>query len=217
MIDTALQEKITTRIPDCNGDSTYIERLLQSDGITVIAGVDEAGRGPLAGPVVAAAVILPLEFSIPGITDSKLIPQIRRSRLALAIEETAVDIGIGVVGPEEIDRINILQATKKAIHIAVNSLSIKPELLLIDGKYLDCPGHRSASIIKGDVCCRTIAAASIMAKVTRDGIMNRLHEAYPAYGFNKHKGYPTKEHKAAINKYGYSPVHRRSFRMKHEE
>ncbi len=213
MIDIVLQEKITTWIPDCNGDSTYIERLLQTDGITAIAGVDEAGRGPLAGPVVAAAVVLPLEFSVPGITDSKLIPKIKRSRLALAIKEKAVDIGIGVVEPEEIDRINILQATKKAVQIAVNSLSNKPELLLIDGKYLDCHDHRVVSIIKGDIHCRTVAAASIIAKVTRDAIMDQLHEAYPVYGFNKHKGYPTKEHKAAIYKYGISPVHRRSFRV----
>lgn len=213
MIDTILQEKVASWIPDCNGDITHIERLLQTDGITAIAGVDEAGRGPLAGPVVAAAVVLPYESHIPGVTDSKLISSIKRSRLATVIKEKAIDIGIGVVEPEEIDRINILQATNKAIQIAVDSLSRRPELVLIDGKYLDCPDHRVVSIIQGDVHCRSVAAASIIAKVTRDGIMDQLHEKFPVYGFNQHKGYPTKIHKTAIYKFGISPAHRRSFRI----
>lgn len=213
MIDNTLQEKIASWIPDCNGDITRIERTLHADGISIVAGIDEAGRGPLAGPVVAAAVVLPLKLSLPGITDSKLISHIKRLEIAIAIQENAIDIGIGVVEPEVIDRVNILQATNKAICIAVDSLSCDPELLLIDGKFLDCPGKRVVSIVKGDVQCRSIAAASIIAKVTRDSIMEKLHEKYPVYGFDRHKGYPTKEHKAAIRMHGMSPVHRRSFRI----
>ncbi len=212
MIDWDLQEKIIAWIPKSNGDTTRIEHTLFAEGITRVAGIDEAGRGPLAGPIVAAAVVLPYDCSIPGITDSKSIPPIKRSHLAIEIKENATDIGIGIVEPAEIDRINILQATNKAVRIAVGALSIDPELILIDGKYLDCPDKRVVSIIKGDVHCRTIAAASILAKVTRDSIMEQIHHIYPLYGFDKHKGYPTKEHKAAIRKYGLTPVHRRSFR-----
>ena len=189
----------------------HIERTLYSQGITTVAGIDEAGRGPLAGPVVAAAVILSRDCSIQGITDSKLIPHIKRTQLALAIEKNAIDIGIGVVEPGEIDRINILQATNKAIRIAVNSLSVEPDVLLIDGKYLDCPDKRVVTVIKGDMYCRAISAASIIAKVTRDAIMKELHLKYPVYGFDQHKGYPTKKHKLAIERYGKSPVHRQSF------
>jgi len=212
LIDIDLQEKIISWIPANNGDTTRIEGRLFAEGITPVAGIDEAGRGPLAGPVVAAAVVLSHDCTIPGITDSKLISHSKRSHIAVAIKENAVDIGVGVVEPAEIDRINILQATNKALKIAVDSLSIAPELLLIDGKYLDCPDKRVVSIIKGDVHCRSIAAASIIAKVTRDSIMKTIHLTYPLYGFDKHKGYPTKEHKEAIKKYGLTPVHRRSFR-----
>jgi len=212
LIDHDLQEKIISRIPESNGDTTGIERILFAEGITPVAGIDEAGRGPLAGPVVVAAVVLPHDCSIPGITDSKSIPHIKRTQLAAAIKEHAIDFGIGIVEPAEIDRINILQATNKAIQIAVDSLSIDPELLLIDGKYLDCDAQRVVSLIKGDMHCRTIAAASIIAKVTRDSIMEKLHLLYPMYGFDRHKGYPTTEHKEAIRKYGLTPVHRRSFR-----
>ncbi len=212
MIDRDLQEKIISRIPESNGDTTGIERILFAEGITPVAGIDEAGRGPLAGPVVAAAVVLPHDCSIHGITDSKLISHLKRTQLAAAIKEHAIDVGVGIVEPAEIDRINILQATNKAIQIAVDSLSIEPELLLIDGKYLDCHAQRVVSLIKGDIHCRTIAAASIIAKVTRDSIMEKLHLSYPMYGFDRHKGYPTTEHKEAIRKYGLTPVHRRSFR-----
>ena len=211
MIDNELQEKISSWLPACNGDAVHIERTLYSQGITTVAGIDEAGRGPLAGPVVAAAVILSRDCSIQGITDSKLIPHIKRTQLALAIEKNAIDIGIGVVEPGEIDRINILQATNKAIRIAVNSLSVEPDVLLIDGKYLDCPDKRVVTVIKGDMYCRAISAASIIAKVTRDAIMKELHLKYPVYGFDQHKGYPTKKHKLAIERYGKSPVHRQSF------
>lgn len=213
MIDNILREKIGTLIQNRDGDTTRIERTLYLNGISVIAGIDEAGRGPLAGPVVAAAVILPQHFVLPGITDSKLLSHTKRIQLAASIRQNALDIGVGIVESEEIDRINILQATGKAIRIAVDSLTCEPELLLIDGKYLDCPGKRVVSIVKGDVHCRTIAAASIIAKVTRDSIMEKLHDRYPLYGFNRHKGYPTKAHKAAIRMHGLSPVHRRSFRI----
>ncbi len=213
MIDNALQEKISSWLPACNGDTVHIERTLYSQGITTIAGIDEAGRGPLAGPVVAAAVILSLDCSIDGITDSKSIPHIKRTQLALAIKKNAIDIGIGVVEAEEIDRINILQATNKAIRIAVDALSVKPDLLLIDGKYLDYPYKRVVTVIKGDLYCRSISAASIIAKVTRDTIMEELHLKYPVYGFDQHKGYPTQKHKLAIERYGKSPVHRQSFGM----
>lgn len=211
MIDNELQEKISSWLPACNGDTVHIERTLYLQGITTVAGIDEAGRGPLAGPVVAAAVILSRDCSIQGITDSKSIPHIKRTQLALAIKENAIDIGIGVVEAEEIDRINILQATNKAIRIAVDALSVKPDLLLIDGKYLDCPNKRVVTVIKGDLYCRSISAASIIAKVTRDTIMEELHLRYPVYGFDQHKGYPTQKHKLAIERYGKSPVHRQSF------
>jgi ribonuclease HII len=213
LIDTIIQEKIASWAPECDGDNTRIEQALYADGITVLAGVDEAGRGPLAGPVVAAAVVLPLHPPIPGIRDSKRISYMKRSELAIVIKEHAVDIGIGVVEPAEIDTINILRATNKAIRLAVDSLSTDPDLLLIDGKYLDYPDKRVAQLIKGDARCRAIAAASIIAKVTRDAIMESLHEEYPMYGFHKHKGYPTREHKSAIRMYGMSPVHRRSFNV----
>jgi len=211
LIDNELQEKISSWLPHCNGDTVHIERTLYAQGITTVAGIDEAGRGPLAGPVVAAAVILSQDCSIRGITDSKRIPHIKRSQLALAIKKNAIDIGIGVVEPEEIDRINILQATNKAIRIAVDALSVEPDLLLIDGKYLDCPDKRVVTVIKGDLYCRSISAASIIAKVTRDTIMEELHLKYPVYGFDQHKGYPTQKHKLAIERYGKSPVHRQSF------
>jgi ribonuclease HII len=211
LIDKELQEKISWWLPDCNGDTLHIERLLCSQGIITVAGIDEAGRGPLAGPVVAAAVILPQDCSIQGITDSKRIPHIKRTHLALAIKKNAIDIGIGVVEPEEIDRINILQATNKAICIAVDSLSVEADIFLIDGKYLDYPNKRVVTVVKGDLYCRAISAASIIAKVTRDTIMEDLHHEYPMYGFNDNKGYPTVKHKLAIKQYGISPVHRRSF------
>lgn len=211
MIDHILHEKVLRLIELRNGDSAYVEHQLLQDGMRSIAGIDEAGRGPLAGPVVAAAVVLPVDVSVDGVRDSKLIPRQRRTKVALAIESVALDIGIGIVEPEEIDRVNILQATKKAMQIAADSLKIKPDVLLIDGKHLDCENYRTVPIVKGDLCCRSIAAASIIAKVRRDAIMDRLHEQYPEYGFNKHKGYPTVQHKKAIRKYGLSPVHRRTF------
>lgn len=183
-----------------------------SEGFCLIAGVDEAGRGPLAGPVVSAAVILLAGFTHPEITDSKKLSPSKRDRLYQIISEQAVDIGIGMVSSEEIDRINILQAALKSMCLAVGQLQPKPDYLLIDGKFtLNLPLTQEA-IIKGDSLSLSIAAASIIAKVTRDRIMADYHEQFPHYGFSVHKGYPTVFHKEAIKKYGPCPIHRLSFK-----
>ncbi len=183
----------------------------------MIAGIDEAGRGPLAGPVVSAAVILPHDFLCEGINDSKKLSEKKRDALFPKIMETAVAVATGIASHYEIDEINILRASLLSMKRAVENLSILPgspvpDFLLIDGKFtLDMNIHQSA-IIKGDSRSISIAAASIIAKVTRDAIMKELHELYPAYGFIRHKGYPTKEHKEAILRHGPCPVHRLTFR-----
>jgi len=183
----------------------------------MIAGIDEAGRGPLAGPVVSAAVILPHDFLCEGINDSKKLSEKKRDALFPKIMETAVAVATGIASHHEIDEINILRASLLSMKRAVENLSILPgspvpDFLLIDGKFiLDMNIHQSA-IIKGDSRSISIAAASIIAKVTRDAIMKELHELYPAYGFIRHKGYPTKEHKEAILRHGPCPVHRLTFR-----
>ncbi len=177
-----------------------------------IAGVDEAGRGPLAGPVVAAAVVLPPGFSDPHVTDSKKLTPARRDRLYRTIYSQAVTVGIGIVDAGEIDRINILQASLAAMAIAVANLSPPPDHLLIDGTFpipVDLPQD---AIPKGDSLSITIAAASIVAKVTRDRLMEIYHLHYPHFGFNRHKGYPTRDHREAIAAFGCSPIHRRTFR-----
>jgi ribonuclease HII len=183
----------------------------RAKGYAVIAGVDEAGRGPLAGPVVAAAVILPEGLKIEGIRDSKVVPQKERERLFREISLGAAGIGIGVVAAEEIDRINILEATKRAMQEAVKALPRVPDLLLIDALYLSSLPIEQKPIIKGDAKSASIAAASIIAKVHRDEIMLRYHALYPHYGFDRHKGYGTKAHLSKINEYGPCPIHRRSF------
>jgi len=186
-------------------------------GYNMIAGIDEAGRGPLAGPVVSAAVILPHDFLCEGINDSKKLSEKKRDALFPKIMETAVAVATGIASHHEIDEINILRASLLSMKRAVENLSILPgspvpDFLLIDGKFiLDMNIHQSA-IIKGDSRSISIAAASIIAKVTRDAIMKELHELYPAYGFIRHKGYPTKEHKEAILRHGPCPVHRLTFR-----
>jgi len=186
-------------------------------GYNMIAGIDEAGRGPLAGPVVSAAVILPHDFLCEGINDSKKLSEKKRDALFPKIMETAVAVATGIASHYEIDEINILRASLLSMKRAVENLSILPgspvpDFLLIDGKFtLDMNIHQSA-IIKGDSRSISIAAASIIAKVTRDAIMKELHELYPAYGFIRHKGYPTKEHKEAILRHGPCPVHRLTFR-----
>ncbi len=180
-------------------------------GIAHIAGVDEAGRGPLAGPVVAAAVIFPRGLVIGGVNDSKKLTEKKREQLFLAIHEKALSIGVGIVDHEEIDRINILQASMLAMRIAIDRLQIAPEQLLVDGNFFRHAQFPVRNIIKGDARSHTIAAASIIAKVTRDRMMCQFDALYPEYLFAKHKGYGTSAHIEAIGKYGHCPIHRRTF------
>lgn len=189
---------------------TY-EMELAKEGYRMIAGLDEAGRGPLAGPVVAAAVILPSDLFIEGINDSKKISEKKRGELFDIIYEHALAVGVGIVNHDVIDEINILRATERAMVEAVQNLKIKPDSLLIDAVKVADINIRQQSIIKGDQKSISIAAASVIAKVTRDRIMNQYHEAYPQYGFASHKGYGTKEHYESIHRYGIIPIHRRSF------
>jgi len=184
---------------------------LQEYGI--IAGVDESGRGPLAGPVVAAAVIFPPNAVIPGVRDSKLTKEQERRELSLAIKRTAVSWGIAEASVKEIDRINILEASRLAMKRAVKKLQPQPQLCLVDGWKLPQWEMPHYGIIKGDASCFTIAAASILAKEYRDELMKKLDGQFPVYGFAKHKGYPTPEHRMALEKYGYSPAHRLSFHL----
>lgn len=180
-------------------------------GIKLIAGIDEAGRGPLAGPVVAAAVILDIDANIEGINDSKLLSSKQREKLFSKIHQNALSIGLSIVEPETIDRINILQATRLAMTKAVTNLTLKPGLLLIDGPITLDLNIRQIPIIKGDKLSVSISAASIIAKVTRDDIMKSFHKMYPEYGFYKNKGYGTKEHITALKKHGSCQIHRKSF------
>jgi ribonuclease HII len=180
-------------------------------GIKLIAGIDEAGRGPLAGPVVAAAVILDIDANIEGINDSKLLSSKQREKLFSKIHQNALSIGLSIVEPETIDRINILQATRLAMTKAVTNLTLKPGLLLIDGTITLDLNTRQIPIIKGDKLSVSISAASIIAKVTRDDIMKSFHKMYPEYGFYKNKGYGTKEHITALKKHGSCQIHRKSF------
>jgi len=181
-------------------------------GFTRIAGVDEAGRGPLAGPVVSAAVILPFSFSVSGVTDSKKLSPKKRQFLYQQIYENADAIGIGIVDSGEIDRTNILKASLLSMVIAVKNLSPLPEHVLIDGIFCLPFSLSQKAIPKGDALSISIGAASIIAKVTRDSLMVRYHEDYPDFGFAIHKGYPTPFHKEAIRIYGCSPIHRKSFK-----
>lgn len=183
-------------------------------GYGIICGVDEAGRGPLAGPVCAAAVILPEHLVIPGLTDSKKLTDKRRRELFPLIQEQACAFGIGFASEAEIDEINILQATFLAMRRALEQLNIKPELALIDGNRETDFGLPVKTVIKGDSLSANIAAASILAKVSRDDVMLQLAEEYPEYGFDVHKGYGTKAHYEALRKFGACPIHRRSFLKK---
>ncbi len=177
-------------------------------------GCDEAGRGCLAGPVVAAAVILPERFTHPLLNDSKQLTEAQRELLRPIIEAEALSWGIGLCSPEEIDQLNILQASITAMHRAVDQLVLSPELLLIDGnRFRPYPGIPHECIVKGDAIYRSIAAASILAKTERDRLMLELAQLYPGYGFAEHKGYPTPQHRAALAELGPSPVHRLSFRL----
>ena len=184
---------------------------LRNNGFQRIAGIDEAGRGPLAGPVVAAAVVLRGNTRIKGLRDSKKVPEKERESLFIEIQDTALDIGIGIVNHEDIDRINILRASKLAMKLAIENLSELPDFLVIDAVSLPSIPIKQLFPIKGESVSASVAAASIIAKVTRDRLMLEYHNQYPQYNFNKHKGYSTKEHMELIRLYGPCPIHRKSF------
>ncbi|AUD62519.1 ribonuclease HII [Tenericutes bacterium MO-XQ] len=188
----------------------HYEDLLYEKGVKYIAGIDEAGRGPLAGPVVAAAVILKKGAKLDLVDDSKKLTEKQREKALEEIKEHALAIGIGIASVEEIDRINIYRAAREAMQSAIKQLKIKPEFLLIDAMpmEIDIP---SESIIKGDQKSISIAAASIIAKTTRDQYMIEMDKIFPQYNFKQHKGYGTKEHIELIKKYGYTPIHRKSY------
>ena len=181
-------------------------------GIVLICGVDEAGRGPLAGPVSAAAVILDPSRPIEGLADSKKLSEKQRDRLAPLIRERALAWAVAYAEVEEIDRLNILQATLLAMRRAVEALSIRPQQVLVDGLYCPQTGIPSQAIVKGDSKVAAISAASILAKTARDELMLQLHGRYPQYGFDAHKGYPTAAHLAALREHGVSAVHRKTFK-----
>ena len=188
-----------------------------AEGVEVICGVDEAGRGPLAGPVCAAAVILPPHTQIPGLNDSKKLSDKRRRELFPVICEQALAYGIAFATEQEIDEINILQATFLAMERALAQLKIRPDLVLIDGNRQKDIGLPVKTVVKGDSLSANIAAASVLAKVTRDDFMVRQAERFPEYGFEIHKGYGTKAHYAALEQYGPCPIHRKTFLKKFYE
>ncbi|MCX7914081.1 MAG: ribonuclease HII [Thermodesulfovibrionales bacterium] len=185
--------------------------IVRARGYKILAGADEAGRGPLAGPVVAAAVVLSLNKEIEGVNDSKKLSSKERERLYDLIIEGSLSVGVGIVDSEKIDKINILNATKLAMNLAINDLKTEVDIILIDGLRLPSLKVEQMMIEKGDQKSASIAAASIIAKVTRDRIMDEYHRLYPWYGFNKNKGYATQEHIKNLNLYGCCPIHRRSF------
>ncbi len=194
--------------------SHRFECTLRQQGYERIAGVDEAGRGCLAGPVVAAAVILAPDTHLPDLTDSKLLSRTMREKLAGSIRASASGIGVGLCSPREIDRLNILWAAMEAMRRAVSNLVPGPDYLLIDGNRCFPDAKQSfETIVQGDRRCRAIAAASVIAKVERDRLMHRLHNDYPAYAWKTNAGYPTKQHYAALARHGPTPHHRRSFRL----
>lgn len=189
-----------------------IDKSYFKEGYNYICGIDEAGRGPLAGPVVVAAVIMPKDSMIEGVNDSKKVSEKKREKLYELIIEEAISYSVGIVDQNEIDRINILNATKAGLTEAVRTLKVKPELILVDAlTNIDTCGVPYQSIIKGDAKSYSIAAASIIAKVTRDRIMREWDKVYPQYGFEKHKGYGTAAHISAIKENGLCPLHRLSF------
>jgi ribonuclease HII len=192
-------------------DPYEYDQLIRKEGFGIIAGVDEAGRGTLAGPVVAASVILPESVKIEGVRDSKKIQVKEREQLFNEIFFNTIDIGIGIVDAAEIDRINILRATRLAMHKAITCLAKKPDIVLVDALDIPSVNLRQKPIIKGDAKSASIAAASIIAKVIRDSIMKEYHRIYPQYDFVRHKGYATKTHLDKIKEYGPCPIHRKSF------
>ena len=188
-----------------------VERELWAAGLTRVAGVDEVGVGPLAGPVVAAAVIVSPDMKLRGVDDSKLLTAALREELAAKIQERALGVGIGVVEVADIDRLNIYHAALEAMRRAVEALPILPEHVVVDARQIPNVTVPQTPLIDGDARCYSVAAASIVAKVARDRLMRALHELYPQYGFRENMGYGTPRHLAAIDQYGPSPVHRRSF------
>lgn len=189
-----------------------LEEGLRLAGYECLAGVDEVGRGCLAGPVVAAAVVLPPDSSIPGVDDSKRVKPEERERLARLIRNQALGCATAAVDAETIDRINILQATRRAMTEAIRALPVRPDMALIDAVRLDEAGCRTVSVIRGDLLSYSIACASIVAKVERDRMMRELGEVYPQYGFAEHKGYAAPIHREALGEYGPTPHHRLTFR-----
>ena len=191
------------------------EKKVHSRGFKNICGIDEAGRGPLAGPVVIAGVIMPEDSMIEGVNDSKKVSEKKRELLYDKIIEEAISYSVAIIGQDVIDEINILNATKKGLTNVVEGLDVRPDLIIVDAlEHIDTKGIPYESIIKGDAKCYSIAAASILAKVTRDRIMREWDLVYPQYGFAKHKGYGTAFHIQAIKEYGLCPIHRRSFTKK---
>lgn len=195
-----------------------LKRLKQTDkdffdmGMKYVCGIDEAGRGPLAGPVVVACVIMPEDSAIPGVNDSKKVSESKREKLYDQILEEAIAYGVGIIYQDEIDEMNILQATKKGLTDALKAMELKPNVILVDALTgIDTLGVPYKSIIKGDATSYSIAAASIIAKVTRDRIMREWDKVYPEYGFAGHKGYGTAKHVAVIKQYGLTPIHRKTF------
>ena len=191
-----------------------IEEEVSAEGFCAICGIDEAGRGPLAGPVCAAAVILPRDAEIPGLNDSKKLTDKKRRELYPVIMEKAIAYGIGFADEKEIDEINILQATFLAMERALQSLQVKPDFALIDGNRAKDFGLPVRTVVHGDSLSASIAAASVLAKVTRDDVMLKMAETYPQYGFDVHKGYGTKVHYEALRQHGPCPIHRMSFLKK---
>ena len=191
------------------------ENLYKEKNLQYICGIDEAGRGPLAGPVVVAACIMSRNSMIEGVNDSKKVSEKKREELFEIITNEAISYGVGIIDPKEIDRINILNATKEGLTMAVKELNPRPDLIIVDAlTKIDTDGIPYESIIKGDAKCYSISCASIIAKVTRDRIMREWDQVYPQYGFIKHKGYGTAAHINAIKEYGPCPIHRKSF-IKH--
>ena len=189
-----------------------IEKDLYQKGFQKIAGIDEAGRGPLAGPVVVAGVIMPQDSLIEGVNDSKKVSEKKREKLYDLILEEAISYSVAIIEQDVIDDINILNATKQGVTTVVEEFEVKPDLIVVDAlTHINTKGIPYDSLIKGDAKCYNIAAASIIAKVTRDRIMRQWDEIYPQYGFSGHKGYGTAKHIAAIKEYGLCPIHRRSF------
>jgi len=206
----AAQAKQTRLIEQWEEMTTY-ERLYRSQGKTHVFGVDEVGRGPLAGPVVASAVCLRADFYLPGLNDSKKVPPAMREAFYDVITRDAIAIGIGVVSAERIDEINILQATREAMRLAIEQVTVQPDICLIDAVQLPDLPCEQVAIIGGDAKSVSIAAASIVAKVTRDRLMAEYADTYPMYGFEHNAGYGTAEHLQALETYGPCPLHRRTF------